>query len=155
MPSKTVHQGTLLTSSLSSLKSALLILRVEALVTVFFPSQKILNLIKYFRRQWPLFSNSERTTVCGADCMLTALQLSMAEVNKQVSILSVRSWGLVWLKLDLLTKLSVYLFKTVVLVISVLFLIWGLDAARCYKIMIKYFVKSELTERWEKCFKFF
>ncbi|XP_015723009.1 PCNA-interacting partner isoform X1 [Coturnix japonica] len=45
--------------------------------------QKILNLIKYFRRQWPLFSNSERTTVCGADCMLTALQLSMAEVNKQ------------------------------------------------------------------------
>ncbi|XP_031445600.1 PCNA-interacting partner isoform X2 [Phasianus colchicus] len=45
--------------------------------------EKILNLIKYFRRQWPLFSNSERTTVCGADCMLTALQLSMAEVNKQ------------------------------------------------------------------------
>ncbi|XP_042693733.1 PCNA-interacting partner isoform X3 [Centrocercus urophasianus] len=45
--------------------------------------QKILNLIKHFRRQWPLFSNSERTTVCGADCMLTALQLSMAEVNKQ------------------------------------------------------------------------
>ncbi|XP_076184857.1 PCNA-interacting partner [Aptenodytes patagonicus] len=45
--------------------------------------QKILNLIKCFRRQWPLFSNSERTTVCGADCMLMALQLSMAEVNKQ------------------------------------------------------------------------
>ncbi|NWH70201.1 PARI protein, partial [Piaya cayana] len=45
--------------------------------------EKILNLIKYFRRQWPLFSNSERTTVCGADCMLMALQLSMAEVNKQ------------------------------------------------------------------------
>ncbi|XP_025004505.2 PCNA-interacting partner isoform X2 [Gallus gallus] len=45
--------------------------------------QKILNLIKCFRRQWPLFSNSERTTVCGADRMLTALQLSMAEVNKQ------------------------------------------------------------------------
>ncbi|XP_075013518.1 PCNA-interacting partner isoform X1 [Calonectris borealis] len=45
--------------------------------------QKILNMIKCFRRQWPLFSNSERTTVCGADCMLMALQLSMAEVNKQ------------------------------------------------------------------------
>ncbi|NXT20343.1 PARI protein, partial [Syrrhaptes paradoxus] len=45
--------------------------------------QKILNLIKCFRRQWPLFSNSDRTTVCGADCMLMALQLSMAEANKQ------------------------------------------------------------------------
>ncbi|NWT92055.1 PARI protein, partial [Urocynchramus pylzowi] len=45
--------------------------------------QKILHLVKCFRRHWPLFSNSERTTVCGADCMLMALQLSMAEVNKQ------------------------------------------------------------------------
>ncbi|XP_075564871.1 PCNA-interacting partner isoform X1 [Pelecanus crispus] len=45
--------------------------------------QKILDLIKCFRRQWPLFLNSERTTVCGADCMLMVLQLSMAEVNKQ------------------------------------------------------------------------
>ncbi|XP_027736930.1 PCNA-interacting partner [Empidonax traillii] len=45
--------------------------------------QEILNLVKCFRRQWCLFSNSERTTVCGADCMLMALQLSMAEVNKQ------------------------------------------------------------------------
>ncbi|NXM69587.1 PARI protein, partial [Serilophus lunatus] len=45
--------------------------------------QEILKLVKCFRRQWPLFSNSERTTVCGADCMLMALQLSMAEVNKQ------------------------------------------------------------------------
>ncbi|NXS56327.1 PARI protein, partial [Brachypteracias leptosomus] len=45
--------------------------------------KKVLNLIKCFRRQWPLFSNSERTTVCGADCMLMALQLSMAEINKQ------------------------------------------------------------------------
>ncbi|XP_067998360.1 PCNA-interacting partner isoform X2 [Melanerpes formicivorus] len=45
--------------------------------------QKILNLVKCFRRQWPLFSNSERTTVCGADCMLLVLQLSMAEINKQ------------------------------------------------------------------------
>ncbi|NXV76865.1 PARI protein, partial [Atlantisia rogersi] len=45
--------------------------------------EKMLNLMKCFRRQWPLFSESERTTVCGADCMLMALQLSMAEVNKQ------------------------------------------------------------------------
>ncbi|NWV98630.1 PARI protein, partial [Machaerirhynchus nigripectus] len=45
--------------------------------------QKMIHLVKCFRRQWPLFSNSERTTVCGADCMLMALQLSMAEVNKQ------------------------------------------------------------------------
>ncbi|NWV85724.1 PARI protein, partial [Dasyornis broadbenti] len=45
--------------------------------------QKILHLVKCFRRQWPLFTSSERTTVCGADCMLLALQLSMAEVNKQ------------------------------------------------------------------------
>ncbi|NXG20472.1 PARI protein, partial [Grallaria varia] len=46
--------------------------------------QEVLNLVKCFRRQWPLFSNSERTTLCGADYMLTALQLSMAEVNKQL-----------------------------------------------------------------------
>ncbi|XP_009877090.1 PREDICTED: PCNA-interacting partner [Apaloderma vittatum] len=45
--------------------------------------QKILSFMKCFRRQWPLFSNSERTTVCGADSMLMVLQLSMAEVNKQ------------------------------------------------------------------------
>ncbi|NXV10296.1 PARI protein, partial [Cettia cetti] len=45
--------------------------------------QKILQLVKCFRKQWPLFSNSERTTVCGSDCMLMTLQLSMAEVNKQ------------------------------------------------------------------------
>ncbi|NWW37065.1 PARI protein, partial [Panurus biarmicus] len=45
--------------------------------------QKMLHLVKCFRKQWPLFCNSERTTVCGADCMLMALQLSMAEVNKQ------------------------------------------------------------------------
>ncbi|XP_068859108.1 PCNA-interacting partner isoform X3 [Aphelocoma coerulescens] len=53
------------------------------LVAMATSQQKILHLVKCFRRQWPLFSNSERTTVCGADCMLMALQLSMAEVNKQ------------------------------------------------------------------------
>lgn len=67
--------------------------------------QKILNLIKCFRRQWPLFSNSDRTTVCGADCMLMALQLSMAEVNKQVSILSICALSLEYLKLGSLTGL--------------------------------------------------
>ncbi|XP_062472345.1 PCNA-interacting partner isoform X5 [Pezoporus occidentalis] len=57
-----------------------LIAKGNAMITF---QQKILNLIKCFRRQWHLFSNSERTTVCGADCMIMALQLSMAEVNKQ------------------------------------------------------------------------
>uniref|UniRef100_A0A8C8RK17 PCNA-interacting partner n=1 Tax=Pelusios castaneus TaxID=367368 RepID=A0A8C8RK17_9SAUR len=46
--------------------------------------QKVLSMIKCFRRQWCIFSDSERTTVCGADCMVMALQLSMAEVNKQL-----------------------------------------------------------------------
>lgn len=31
--------------------------------------------------------------MCGADCMLMALQLSMAEVNKQVSTLSMETAG--------------------------------------------------------------
>ncbi|XP_074863732.1 PCNA-interacting partner [Carettochelys insculpta] len=46
--------------------------------------QKILNMIKCFRRQWWLFSDSERTTICGADCMMMTLQLSMAGINKQL-----------------------------------------------------------------------
>ncbi|NXN97132.1 PARI protein, partial [Rhinopomastus cyanomelas] len=46
--------------------------------------QRVLNVITCFRRQWRLFADYERTTVCGADCMLMALQLSMAEVNKQL-----------------------------------------------------------------------
>ncbi|XP_073179476.1 PCNA-interacting partner isoform X8 [Lepidochelys kempii] len=46
--------------------------------------QKILNMLKCFRREWCLFSDSERTTVCSSDCMMMALQLSMAEVNKQL-----------------------------------------------------------------------
>lgn len=66
--------------------------------------QKILHLVKSFRKQWPLFSNSERTTVCGADCMLMALQLSMAEVNKQVSILF--SMFLIHLRLGFTAVLS-------------------------------------------------
>lgn len=76
--------------------------------------QKILHVVKCFRTQWTLFSNSERTTVCGADCMLMALQLSMAEVNKQVRILSVYYWytsDLVpWLHLVLRDQLEMTFF---------------------------------------------
>ncbi|XP_040840406.1 PCNA-interacting partner isoform X8 [Ochotona curzoniae] len=43
----------------------------------------VLAMIKEFRRNWRALGNSERTTVCGADSMLLALQLSMAENNKQ------------------------------------------------------------------------
>ncbi|XP_006888604.1 PREDICTED: PCNA-interacting partner [Elephantulus edwardii] len=43
----------------------------------------VLDMIKEFRRNWHTLCNSERTTVCGADFMLLALQLSMAENNKQ------------------------------------------------------------------------
>uniref|UniRef100_A0A8C5RJN2 PCNA-interacting partner n=1 Tax=Laticauda laticaudata TaxID=8630 RepID=A0A8C5RJN2_LATLA len=46
--------------------------------------QSIWNMIKCFRRNWRLFSDSERTTVCGADCMLMALHLSVAEINKKL-----------------------------------------------------------------------
>ncbi|KAM3832887.1 PCNA-interacting partner [Vipera latastei] len=46
--------------------------------------QSIWNMIKCFRRNWRLFSDSERTTVCGADCMLMALLLSVAEINKKL-----------------------------------------------------------------------
>ncbi|XP_065744037.1 PCNA-interacting partner isoform X12 [Phocoena phocoena] len=45
--------------------------------------KSVLDMIKEFRRNWHTFCISERTTVCGADSMLLALQLSMAENNKQ------------------------------------------------------------------------
>ncbi|CAK6443815.1 unnamed protein product [Pipistrellus nathusii] len=47
--------------------------------------KSVLDMIKEFRRNWHTFCNSERTTVCGADSMILALQLSMAENNKQRS----------------------------------------------------------------------
>uniref|UniRef100_A0A8C6FWU2 PCNA-interacting partner n=1 Tax=Moschus moschiferus TaxID=68415 RepID=A0A8C6FWU2_MOSMO len=50
--------------------------------------KSILAMIKEFRRNWHTLCNSERTTVCGADSMLLALQLSMAENNKQVRLLA-------------------------------------------------------------------
>lgn len=45
----------------------------------------VLDMIKEFRRNWRALCSSERTTLCGPDSMLLALQLSMAENNKQVS----------------------------------------------------------------------
>ncbi|XP_054974289.1 PCNA-interacting partner isoform X3 [Sorex araneus] len=49
-------------------------------------SQKsVLDMIKELRRNWHTLCYSERTTVCGADAMLSVLQLSMAENNKQHS----------------------------------------------------------------------
>ncbi|XP_012505725.1 PREDICTED: PCNA-interacting partner [Propithecus coquereli] len=47
--------------------------------------KSVLDMIKEFRRNWHALCNSERTTLCGADSMLLALQLSMAENNKQHS----------------------------------------------------------------------
>lgn len=47
----------------------------------------VLGMIKEFRRSWRALCSSERTTLCGPDSMLLALQLSMAENNKQVSVL--------------------------------------------------------------------
>ncbi|XP_055096279.1 PCNA-interacting partner isoform X8 [Symphalangus syndactylus] len=50
-----------------------------------FNQKSVLDMIKEFRKNWRALCNSERTTVCGADSMLLALQLSMAENNKQHS----------------------------------------------------------------------
>ncbi|XP_036107769.1 PCNA-interacting partner isoform X4 [Molossus molossus] len=51
------------------------------------PQRSVWEMIKEFRRNWHTLCDSERTTVCGADSMLLALQLSMAENNKQVPTL--------------------------------------------------------------------
>ncbi|XP_010338526.2 PCNA-interacting partner isoform X1 [Saimiri boliviensis] len=45
--------------------------------------KSVLDMIKEFRKNWHALCNSERTTLCSADSMLLALQLSMAENNKQ------------------------------------------------------------------------
>ncbi|KAM4839665.1 PCNA-interacting partner isoform X19 [Urocitellus parryii] len=50
--------------------------------------KSVLDMIKAFRRNWHVLCDSERTTLCGADSMLLALQLSMAENNKQVQLLA-------------------------------------------------------------------
>ncbi|KAM4839653.1 PCNA-interacting partner isoform X7 [Urocitellus parryii] len=49
--------------------------------------KSVLDMIKAFRRNWHVLCDSERTTLCGADSMLLALQLSMAENNKQIQLL--------------------------------------------------------------------
>ncbi|XP_068951355.1 PCNA-interacting partner isoform X2 [Petaurus breviceps papuanus] len=48
-------------------------------------SEAVLDMIKSLRRNWHSLCPSERTTVCDADFMLEALQLSMAEINKEHS----------------------------------------------------------------------
>lgn len=48
--------------------------------------QRLLNMIRCFRREWKLYSDSERTMICGVDGMLMALQLAVGEVNKKVSM---------------------------------------------------------------------
>ncbi|XP_072856123.2 PCNA-interacting partner isoform X4 [Pogona vitticeps] len=45
--------------------------------------KRLLSMIRCFRREWCLYSDSERITICGADCMLMVLQLAVAEVNKK------------------------------------------------------------------------
>ncbi|XP_047285004.1 PCNA-interacting partner isoform X2 [Homo sapiens] len=50
-----------------------------------FNQKSVSDMIKEFRKNWRALCNSERTTLCGADSMLLALQLSMAENNKQHS----------------------------------------------------------------------
>ncbi|XP_054519450.1 PCNA-interacting partner isoform X2 [Pan troglodytes] len=57
----------------------------EAKIMAVFNQKSVLDMIKEFRKNWRALCNSERTTLCGADSMLLALQLSMAENNKQHS----------------------------------------------------------------------
>ncbi|XP_078423749.1 PCNA-interacting partner [Cetorhinus maximus] len=45
--------------------------------------QRVLQLIRRFRKGWCQLPERERTTVCGADNMLMVLQLAMAEINKE------------------------------------------------------------------------
>ncbi|XP_078273247.1 PCNA-interacting partner [Rhinoraja longicauda] len=45
--------------------------------------QRVLQLLRRFRREWCHLPERERTTVCGADNMILVLQLAMAEVNKE------------------------------------------------------------------------
>ncbi|XP_063643099.1 PCNA-interacting partner isoform X1 [Pan troglodytes] len=57
----------------------------DAQIMAVFNQKSVLDMIKEFRKNWRALCNSERTTLCGADSMLLALQLSMAENNKQHS----------------------------------------------------------------------
>ncbi|XP_048463569.1 PCNA-interacting partner isoform X2 [Rhincodon typus] len=77
--------------------------------------QKVLQLIRRFRKGWCQFLERERTTVCGADNMLIVLQLAMAEINKEshgefsvtLSELLLSWKHLLREKLDLLSELDV------------------------------------------------
>lgn len=53
-------------------------------------AERLKLMAKVFRRECHRVLTSERTTIHGADSMLRVLQLSMAEVNKQVLRSSVR-----------------------------------------------------------------
>ncbi|XP_038636437.1 PCNA-interacting partner [Scyliorhinus canicula] len=45
--------------------------------------QRVLQLVRRFRKGWCQSPEHERTIVCGADNMLMVLQLAMAEINKE------------------------------------------------------------------------
>lgn len=47
--------------------------------------ERLKQMVRIFRRESHHLLETERTTVYGADAMLTVLQLVMAQVNKQVS----------------------------------------------------------------------
>ncbi|XP_063643100.1 PCNA-interacting partner isoform X3 [Pan troglodytes] len=61
------------------------LLLLDGAIMAVFNQKSVLDMIKEFRKNWRALCNSERTTLCGADSMLLALQLSMAENNKQHS----------------------------------------------------------------------
>lgn len=50
--------------------------------------ERLMVVVKVFRRECHRVLSSERTTIHGADSMLRVLQLAMAEVNKQVRKIS-------------------------------------------------------------------
>lgn len=55
--------------------------------------ERLMVVVKVFRRECHRVLSSERTTVHGADSMLRVLQLAMAEVNKQVrKVSATKGW---------------------------------------------------------------
>lgn len=61
-------------------------------------TERLKLVVKMFRRECHRVLTSERTTIHGADGMLSVLQLAMAEVNKQVLKGSIRMLQTVTLK---------------------------------------------------------
>ena len=82
---KNVFKNRIIESGWSFLQASLHLSVLPRARMAVLNGKSALDMIKEFRRNWHTFCNSERTTVCGADSMLLALQLSMAENNKQVS----------------------------------------------------------------------